>query len=290
MLDQLVESRGKGNDSKMRDGLFVMSALVIIMILFGAVIWSIFAKDLSIDGDSLQLSALVAPIPVAENKPEPEPAPKQEKKSEQTNIKKDMVIKRQTNTLRVDESPTKPPENVSVTKNKNKARPNSAFVFDKGRETDAQGAPEGTINRGGNPSGTGGEGLAPEGNNSKPEVAEKIEKPTPKPPPVFPKETPKEVVKPKQTIVSGGVVNGKAISLPPPPYPAAARAVGAKGAVSVQVTIDENGNVISATAVSGPALLRSAAAAAARNAKFRPTLLSNQPVKVKGVIIYNFAG
>src|SRR5688572_28557190 len=91
---------------------------------------------------------------------------------------------------------------------------------------------------------------------------------------------------PKQ--ISGGVLNGKAISLPKPPYPPAARAVGASGAVSVQVLIDENGNVVSANAVTGHPLLRAAAVSAARSARFSPTVLSGQPVKVSGIITYNF--
>lgn len=95
-----------------------------------------------------------------------------------------------------------------------------------------------------------------------------------------PTETPKTI--------SGGVVNGKARSLPKPVYPAAARAVGASGVVNVQVTIDENGEVISASAVSGHPLLRQAAEQAARTAKFSPTLLQGQPVRVIGVIVYNF--
>jgi len=88
--------------------------------------------------------------------------------------------------------------------------------------------------------------------------------------------------------ISGGVINGKATSLPKPAYPAAAQAIGASGAVNVQVTIDEKGNVISASAVSGHPLLRQAAEQAARLAKFLPTKLSGQPVKVTGVIVYNF--
>lgn len=94
--------------------------------------------------------------------------------------------------------------------------------------------------------------------------------------------------KPPPKTISGGVLNGKATSLPKPAYPAAAKAVGASGAVTVQVTLDENGNVISASAVSGHPLLKQSAVAAARQAKFRPTLLSGQPVKVTGVITYNF--
>ena len=58
--------------------------------------------------------------------------------------------------------------------------------------------------------------------------------------------------------ISGGVVNSKATQLVKPPYPAAAKAVNASGAVNVQVTIDENGNVISAAALSGHPLLRAA--------------------------------
>lgn len=89
--------------------------------------------------------------------------------------------------------------------------------------------------------------------------------------------------------ISGGVVNGKAQSLPKPSYPAAARAIQASGAVNIQVTIDESGNVISASAVSGHPLLRMEAEQAARNAKFAPTMLSGQPVKVTGVVVYNFS-
>ena len=88
--------------------------------------------------------------------------------------------------------------------------------------------------------------------------------------------------------IPGGVLNGKAISLPKPPYPPLARRAGASGTVVVQVLIDENGNVVSARAVSGHPLLLASAAEAARQAKFSPTRLSGQPVKVSGVIQYNF--
>ncbi len=88
--------------------------------------------------------------------------------------------------------------------------------------------------------------------------------------------------------ISGGVLNGKAVNLVKPPYPAAAKAVRAGGAVNVQVTIDENGNVISASAVSGHPLLRAASVNAARQSKFSPTMLSGQAVKVTGIIVYNF--
>lgn len=87
--------------------------------------------------------------------------------------------------------------------------------------------------------------------------------------------------------ISGGVLNGKATSLPKPVYPAAARAVRASGAVTVQILVNESGSVISASAVGGHPLLRAPAETAARAAKFSPTLLSGQPVKVSGVVVYN---
>lgn len=105
------------------------------------------------------------------------------------------------------------------------------------------------------------------------------------PPPVVVKAAPKPILKP----VSGGVLNGKALTLPKPIYPPAAKAARASGVVTVEVIIDESGKVISSKAVDGSPLLRQAAAQAAQGARFSPTLLSGQPVKVSGQITYNFS-
>jgi TonB family protein len=118
------------------------------------------------------------------------------------------------------------------------------------------------------------------GTNSNRGVPQIADAPPPPPPP-SPKPTPRAPI-------SGGVLNGKATRLVQPAYPAIARAAHASGQVRVQVLVDENGNVVSATPVSGHPLLQSSAAAAARQSKFSPTMLSGQPVKVTGVIIYNF--
>jgi TonB family protein len=88
--------------------------------------------------------------------------------------------------------------------------------------------------------------------------------------------------------ISGGVLNGKATSLPPPAYPVIARAAHASGEVIVQITIDETGNVVAAHAVSGHPLLQAAAVTAARQATFTQTRLNGEPVKVSGVLVYNF--
>jgi TonB family protein len=88
--------------------------------------------------------------------------------------------------------------------------------------------------------------------------------------------------------ISGGVLDSKATSKPDPAYPAAAKAVKASGMVIVQVTVDEKGQVISAHAVSGHPLLKPSAEAAARQARFSPMVLSGRPVKVTGMLTYNF--
>ena len=91
-----------------------------------------------------------------------------------------------------------------------------------------------------------------------------------------------------RNVINGGVLNGKAISLPKPAYPAIAKQAKATGTVIVQVLLDENGNVLTAHAVSGHPLLQAAAIAAARSAKFSPMRVSGKPVKVQGTISYNF--
>jgi Ca-activated chloride channel family protein len=88
--------------------------------------------------------------------------------------------------------------------------------------------------------------------------------------------------------VSGGVLNGKAVSLPKPVYPLAAKDMGAAGVVTVEVMVDETGKVISARALSGHPLLQTACVNAARLARFSPTILSGQAVKVLGTITYTF--
>jgi TonB family protein len=85
-----------------------------------------------------------------------------------------------------------------------------------------------------------------------------------------------------------GVESGKVIELPQPTYPPIARAAHATGAVEVKVIIDVDGSVIAAASISGHPLLQGASVGAARNARFTPTKLNGQPVKVVGVIQYNF--
>jgi TonB family protein len=93
---------------------------------------------------------------------------------------------------------------------------------------------------------------------------------------------------PQQIKVSGGVLQGSAIRKVQPEYPPIAKAAGASGAVQVQVTISEKGEVTEATVVNGHPLLREAALTAARQWQFKPIMLSGQPVKAQGVLTFNF--
>jgi protein TonB len=86
---------------------------------------------------------------------------------------------------------------------------------------------------------------------------------------------------------STGLSDGK-LYAPEPAYPAVAKAAGAEGPVGVRVTVDEEGNVVAASAVSGHPLLHSAAVDAARVSKFKPTVVDGKPVKVSAVISYVF--
>jgi protein TonB len=88
--------------------------------------------------------------------------------------------------------------------------------------------------------------------------------------------------------ISTVVLTSKAISLPQPPYPAIAKQTRTEGKVSVQILVDEQGKVISAQTVSGHPFLVTVAREAAMRARFTPTILNGQAVKVQGVITYNF--
>ncbi len=93
---------------------------------------------------------------------------------------------------------------------------------------------------------------------------------------------------PGERFIEGGVINGKALHLAAPSYPREARSARASGRVIVRVLIDESGKVIRACAIEGPNLLMKVSESAAYHSRFSPTKLAGTPVKVTGVIVYNF--
>jgi TonB family protein len=108
--------------------------------------------------------------------------------------------------------------------------------------------------------------------------------PTPQPTIIRPgaSPTPRPVSTPSRNL-NGGVLNGMAVSLPRPIYPPIAKQIGVGGQVRVQVSVDSSGNVVSARAVSGHPMLRSAAETAARQSKMRI-----DAANTTGQIVYNF--
>ncbi len=264
MLDQLVESKNNSKESVRLLEFLTVIGILAVMTLLSAWTYSLFTKDYGMGAGDLELSTLVAPPP-PEDTPEQKPEQKQEqKKAPDADVRKDLI-------LAMDMSP-KIPDKISNEKlTVPPIRLNQNVKLGSTNSDATVAAPPGAARVVDNSSPGGlstNTGDSQKGDN---EIA--LPPPTPRPVP---------------KTVSGGVLNGKATSLPTPPYPAAAKAVRASGSVSVQVLIDESGRVISASAVSGHPLLRQAAEQAARGARFSPTLLSGQPVKVSGVITYNF--
>ncbi len=102
---------------------------------------------------------------------------------------------------------------------------------------------------------------------------------------------PKDVVSEKEAGRfgwAGEVLKGKPIDMPKPVYPRAASAAGATGEVRVKVLVNEDGNVVSATALDGNPLLAAAAEDAARKARFKPSCQDGRPVSVSRILSYSF--
>ncbi|CAN5365221.1 hypothetical protein BH10ACI1_BH10ACI1_11850 [soil metagenome] len=281
MLDQMIESKDTLKESKTLLYLFSFLTILAVSTVIGVGIWHLsnllgYYQKGGMSGD-LELTSLVAPVPVQPDEPPPvEDTPKKETPKNLPNVDTRTEI-----IQRMDEVPRDIPDKTSTEKVNIPPRdPNKLTVkgdTNKSFDTSVPNNYRGDVNPNSQQEnkcqgvGCGDSKNELDGDSDKEVVV--VKTPTPRP---IPK------------TISGGVVNGKARNLVTPQYPSAARAVRASGQVSVQVTIDESGNVISASATSGHTLLRSAAESAARASKFNPTLLSGQPVKVTGVIIYNF--
>jgi periplasmic protein TonB len=257
MFDNLVES-GSHKQDLSRKGSFLLGTLAIYGVLgIALVVGSIWLTLANIDTPDLELTTLVAPVPVPQAVTPDKPAEAKPQKVEQNvDVRKELIADVSRTELVPKEVSAKasdiPPVRRGVTTIVGNESSNAAAPMAAGPGT--------------------GTGLV-----AGPTKVNISEEPPPPPPPPKPRAP-----------ISGGVLNGKAISLPKPAYPPIARQAHASGTVVVQVTIDENGGVISAHAVSGHPLLQAVAVAAARGARFSPTKLSGQPVKVTGVITYNF--
>jgi protein TonB len=255
MFDNLVESSSHKDDIS-RKGSFILVTVAVYAVLgIAFFVAGIYWYDAHLENQNLDLITLVAPVPVPPQQNQPkEDAPKPTKVEQNVDVRRELIADVSRTELVPKEISAKASDVPPVRR---------GVITQIGTANSDAAAPA--------PAGPGGTGIvsAP----TKVDISEPPPPPAPTPP---------------RAPISGGVLNGKAISLPKPAYPPIARQAHASGTVVVQVTIDENGNVISARAVSGHPLLQAVSVGAARGARFSPTKLSGQPVKVTGVITYNF--
>jgi periplasmic protein TonB len=258
MFDNLVESSSHKDDITRKGSFIGITLLIYGVLLGGFFVAGIIWYDNHLSEQEYELTTLVAPVPVPQQQKEPEQKQevKPQKVDQNVDVRKELVAD-------VAESRLPPKEISAKASDVPPVRRGVTTVIGSSDSNAAAPMPAGP--------GSGNVITAPA----------KIDIAGEEPPPAA---TPT----PPRAPISGGVLNGKAISLPKPAYPPIARAAHAAGTVTVQVLIDENGNVVSAKAISGHPLLQAVAVAAARQARFSPTKLSGQPVKVSGMIQYNF--
>ena len=258
MFNNLIESSSHAKEFKRRGSflLFTTATYVVLFAITGVI--SIYAYDAHLESQSTELELLTfVPLP-----PE-EAAPAEVPNTIRSASNSDNQPARSVRIDLIDTiNPNNPPPKIgTVASNVPPARRDSIVGT---YNADPPGPPAGARGI------TGGTGNTP------------IEMDTPPPPPA-PNPTP---VVPKVLKIST-VLNSRAISLPRPTYPAMARQIRLQGTVTVQVLIDETGRVLSAKGTGHP-LLVPEAEKAARQARFSPTVISETPVKVSGVITYNF--
>jgi len=262
MFTNLVESSSHTKEFKRRGSffLFTTATYVVLFVITGVI--SIYAYDARLEEQNLELVTLISP---QDFQAEPETPPTTPDRPRVTRDNNEQNIpSREISMARVD-MPEIRPDVISTTPNKNLPVPKTG-IYTHGPDSDPPGG-------GGTPgtSTSGGRQVVP------PRQLVEIGEPPPAPePPKVPR------------IISKGVITGQAISLPQPAYPPLAKQMRIQGRVSVQVLIDESGRVVSASALDGHTFLVGAAQKAALQARFSPTKLSDQPVKVSGVITYDF--
>ncbi|MEP6820295.1 MAG: TonB family protein [bacterium] len=263
MFNNLIESSSHAREFKRRGSFVLFTTATYALLFLVAAVISINAYDARLDDQNLEIITMLNPVdfPAAPVSAAHNPPPRD-------NSNRPTEVVRQVAMLDVNH-PEVVPDKASAIPSKNLPLPEGVPV----RIGDHDSGP--VVPGGSGQTGVGGSGPI---NGSGPSRIEIDTQPPPQPP----------MVKPVPRVVSKGPITGLAISLPKPPYPQLAKQAGAHGAVNVQVLVDETGRVISAKAVSGHPLLLAAAQQAALAARFSPTRLGDQAVKVSGVITYNF--
>jgi protein TonB len=273
MFTHLIESGSHKKDMARRGRFFLGTLGFYGLLLLVAGVASVYAYDTHLGKQNLELySVTMIPLPPAESSTPDRPQPTA------GGGRRDELIQRATAIAPLLDN-TRPPDTVSTERNRHAEIPRNAPYVVTGTDVDPR-------NRGG--SGVlnvPGGGHYPNDTNRRAVVVPVAPADDPLPPPT-PMPTPAK--RREQIRVSGAVINSKVISKPSPAYPLLAKQARVQGTVTVEIVIDEQGRVIAAQATSGHPLLRMAAQQSAHQARFSPTSISGQPVKVSGVITYNF--
>lgn len=107
-------------------------------------------------------------------------------------------------------------------------------------------------------------------------------------PPPPPQPNAEQADPPQRITVNGGVQAAMLISRTPPQYPPEAKKAGIQGTVRLRAVLARDGSVKTLELESGHPLLVDAALQAARQWKYRPTLLNGEPIEVVTTVDVNF--
>ena len=261
MFNNLIESSSHAREYKRRGSFLLFTTGVYAMLLVLGGVASIYAYDARLEEQSLEIVTLLPPVEVIPAQPEAVSRPNQPRETSHDESR----VPERTIAMASVNNPVIVPPDISSKPNVNLPLPPGPVRI--------TGGPDRDFGSGGGPGVPGGGGrvvVAPT------QIVTLPDQPPPPDPPKPPK------------VISKGPITGLAISLPKPNYPPMARQIRLQGQVNVQVLIDEYGRVVSAKAISGHPLLTLEAQKAAFQARFSPTKLGDQPVKVSGVITYNF--
>ena len=261
MFNNLIESSSHRKEFKRRGSFFLVTTATYALMLVLTGIASIYAYDARLEEQTTELE-LVTFVPPEEIK---EVAPEPKNTIRPTTNSPNKTTTQSIRTVLIDSTsnPNNPPKDIGTTAPSVPPARKDSVLGNKNEDL--------IVPTGNRSNGTG---------EGEPRANVIL---TEQPPPPTPPEPPA-----KKIIISKKVMNSEALSLPKPVYPALAIQIRQQGTVNVQVLIDETGRVISAQPLAGPPLLLAEAKKAALRARFSPTTIGDQPVKVSGVITYNF--
>jgi protein TonB len=266
MFKNLIESQSHRREFKRRGSFFLITVSAYAVILFGAGIASIYAYDAQLEMQSNSLEVLswvpavtpVAPKPIVDH-----PQPVRRQATSNAPVDPNATRPVRTEFVSRPDDPSRVPRDIGTGPSTTPPKTGDSVLGDR------------NVNPPAPSTGDGADCLTCSNTNTTVKLPDK----PPEPPPAKPPTTEK---------VPSKVLISKAVSLPQPPYPSMAKQIHLQGPVNVQILVSEEGKVLSAQVVSGNPMLSSAAKDAALRARFTPTVLNGQPVKVQGVITYNF--